>query len=109
MRRNPVQPSRRTDEQCTKRVEHELSSRKRADDAHASNLQFDGVLGVGTARFERNGDEFEAAGNALCGGWLPDSVYQPDDRPSFELCLNDCSEHPEDKHIVEICIPVKPL
>ena len=61
------------------------------------------------ARFELNGNEFGDAWNTVCGSWLPDSGYQPDDRPSFELCLNDAREHPEGKHIVEICIPVKPL
>jgi AraC family transcriptional regulator len=59
--------------------------------------------------FEIDETEFEAAWNALYGGWLPDSGYQPDDRPSFEMCLNDPKEHPQHKHIVDICVPVKPL
>lgn len=61
------------------------------------------------ARFEIRSDEFGDAWNAVCGGWLPDSGYQPDDRPSFELSLNDPSTHPAGKFVVEICIPVKPL
>ncbi|HPQ41968.1 MAG TPA: GyrI-like domain-containing protein [bacterium] len=40
---------------------------------------------------------------------MPDSGWQPDDRPCFELCLNNPATHPERKHIVDICIPVKPL
>jgi AraC family transcriptional regulator len=43
------------------------------------------------------------------GDWLPDSGYQPDDRPCYELYHNDPKEHPENKCIVDICIPVKPL
>jgi AraC family transcriptional regulator len=53
--------------------------------------------------------EFGPAWNALCGGWLPDSGYQPDDRPCFELCLNDPAQHPAHKHLVDLCIPVRPL
>lgn len=61
------------------------------------------------AYFELKTDEFELAWNTVCGVWLPESGYQPDDRPCFERCLNDFREHPEQKHIVEICVPVKPL
>lgn len=43
------------------------------------------------------------------GGWLPESGYQCDDRPTFELCYNNYNEHPEKKHIIDICIPIKPL
>lgn len=59
--------------------------------------------------FELSTDEYESAWNAMCGEWLPDSGWQPDDRPCFELCLNCPDEHPDGKHQVEICIPVKPL
>lgn len=62
------------------------------------------------ARFELSGsEEYEGAWNAFMGGWLPDSGYQPDDRPCYELYKNDPKEHPENKHIVDICVPVKPL
>lgn len=61
------------------------------------------------ARFEINGDEYEQAWNAVYSGWLPDSGYQPDDRPCFELCHNNPKEHPEGKHILDICVAVKPL
>jgi AraC family transcriptional regulator len=70
------------------------------------------VLQAGTyaqARFELNPDQYEAAWEAVCGEWLPESGYQPDDGIPFERYLNDPGEHPEGKHIVEICIPVKPL
>lgn len=61
------------------------------------------------AHFEINEDQFSEAWDAVLGGWLPESGYQPDDRPSYELCLNDPKEHPEKNYIVDICFPVKPL
>ncbi|MBN2324483.1 MAG: AraC family transcriptional regulator [Spirochaetes bacterium] len=59
--------------------------------------------------FELAGDEYEAAWNALYGTWLPESGYQPDDRPPFEMYLNDPKQHPEHKAVVDIYMPVKPL
>ncbi len=61
------------------------------------------------ARFELKGDEFQQAWNAVYGGWLPESGYQPDDGPCYELYHNDPKQHPEGKCIVDICVPVKPL
>ncbi|UCH95933.1 MAG: AraC family transcriptional regulator [Candidatus Aminicenantes bacterium] len=61
------------------------------------------------AHCEVSADEYEDAWNMLMGGWLPESGYQPDDRLCYELYLNDPKEHPENKHIVDICLPVKPL
>ena len=61
------------------------------------------------ARFELDVDQYAAAWDQVFKEWLPASGYQPDDRPAFELCHNDPHEHPEGKHIVDICIPVKPL
>ncbi|MBN2091197.1 AraC family transcriptional regulator [candidate division KSB1 bacterium] len=66
-----------------------------------------GKYGIG--HFELSADEFGEAWNALYAGWLPESGYQPDDRPCFELCLNDPKDNPEHKHIVDIYVPVKPL
>jgi len=43
------------------------------------------------------------------GVWLPESGYQPDDRPAFEWYHSDCSQHPEKKAVVDICVPVRPL
>ena len=59
--------------------------------------------------FELKSDEYGQAWQALCAGWLPESGFEPDGRPSMELYLNDYREHPEGKHIVDICIPVKPV
>ncbi len=61
------------------------------------------------AHFELNVDEYEEAWGIVCGEWLPDSGYQPDDRLCYEICLNNPAEHPEGKHIVDICVPIRPL
>lgn len=61
------------------------------------------------AHFELRPDEYEKAWNQIYGEWLPKSGYQPDDRPCFELYLNDPKQHPEGKCIVDIHVPVKPL
>jgi len=61
------------------------------------------------ASFEIAADEYEAAWDMLMGGWMPESGYQPDDRLCYELNHNDPKEHPEHKHIVDICVPVRPL
>ena len=60
-------------------------------------------------RFELTSSEFQGAWDSMCGCWLPDSGWQPDDRPCFESYLNDHRSHPEGKFIVDICVPVKPL
>lgn len=61
------------------------------------------------AHFELNEDEFGDAWDAVMGGWLPGSGYEPDDRLCYELCLNKPDDHPEKKHIVDICVPVRPM
>jgi AraC family transcriptional regulator len=59
------------------------------------------------ARFELGPADYGAAWEAVYGGWLPESGYQPDDRPAFELYHGQPG--PDGKHAVEICVPVKPL
>jgi AraC family transcriptional regulator len=66
-----------------------------------------GKYGVG--HFEIMPVEYQKAWDTVLCGWLPESGYQCDDRPCFEIYLNDPKQHPEGKHIVDICIPVKPL
>lgn len=61
------------------------------------------------ANFELKDDEYEAAWNSIYSTWLPESGYQPDDKPPLEFYLNNPQDHPEGKHIVDICVPVKPL
>lgn len=53
--------------------------------------------------------QYGEAWDRLIGDWLPRSGYQPDDRLCYELYLNNPDEHPEKKHIVEICEPIRPL
>jgi AraC family transcriptional regulator len=61
------------------------------------------------AHCELSPDEYVGAWKMLMGGWMPESGYQPDDRLCYELYLNDPEEHPENKCVVDICVPVKPL
>ena len=77
----------------------------------------DGEIGKTTIRvgkyvvshFEIGFNEYEDTWNAVFGGWLPESGYQPDDAPCYELYHNNPEEHPVHKHIIDICLPVKPL
>ena len=59
--------------------------------------------------FEIDVDQYQEAWNFMFGNWMPESGYQPDDLPAFEMYLNDPKKHPENKHIINICVPVKPL
>ena len=59
------------------------------------------------AHFEITADQYEGAWRSVYEEWLPESGYQVDYRPCFELFLNDPKQHPEGKHIVNICVPVK--
>mgnify|MGYP000849107238 CR=1 FL=1 len=59
--------------------------------------------------FEINSNQFQDAWDYICGEWLPQSGYQMDDGLCYELYLNDPAEHPENKHIVDIHVPIKPL
>lgn len=61
------------------------------------------------ARFELDSKEFESAWDVLMGVWMPDSGYQPDDRLCYEINHNNPKQHPEGKHVVDICVPVRPL
>ncbi len=61
------------------------------------------------ASCEINVDEYQQAWDALMGGWMPDSGYQPDDRLCYEIARNNPDQHPKKKHLVDICVPVKPL
>jgi AraC family transcriptional regulator len=53
--------------------------------------------------------DYEKAWTYIFSEWLPTSGYMPDDKPSYELYLNNPKEHLEKKHIVDICVPVKPM
>ena len=66
-----------------------------------------GKFAVG--RFEIAADEYGEAWDMVAGGWLPESGYQPGDGPCYEIYQNDPKTHPENLHIIDICMPVKPL
>jgi AraC family transcriptional regulator len=53
--------------------------------------------------------QYGEAWDRLIGDWLPGSGYQPDDRLCYEVYLNNPDKHPENKHVVEICEPIRPL
>jgi AraC family transcriptional regulator len=79
----------------------------RVDGEAGKNILPAGKYAVG--RFELSSHEFEEAWTGVMGGWLPQSGYQCDDRPCFEIYQNDPKQHPEGKCVVDICVPVKPL
>jgi AraC family transcriptional regulator len=53
--------------------------------------------------------EFGDAWGFMYGRWLKDNGYRAAEGLSFEIQKNDSCTHPEKKHVVDICIPVKPL
>jgi len=60
------------------------------------------------AHVEIDPSEYGAAWDKLVGEWLPANGYAPDsERLCYELYLNDPGQHPEKKHIVDICEPVR--
>ncbi|QWH18209.1 AraC family transcriptional regulator [Bacillus mycoides] len=58
--------------------------------------------------FEILQDEYKGAWNFLYGEWLPNSGYKPRDSYPFEVYRNDPRQHPENKHIVDIYVPIEP-
>lgn len=81
------------------------------------NTEVDGEIGkmvipggkYACAKFEINPDEYHSAWQSIYSGWLPESGYEPDDGPCFELYLNDPKTHPEGKHVFEIYVSVRPV
>ena len=61
------------------------------------------------ARFGIDDDQYGEAWNQFMSEWFPESGFQPDDRMCYEVYRNDPDTHPEHKHIVDICEPVRPL
>jgi len=82
------------------------------------NTKVDGAIGkmelpggkcaVGSFEIDGSGG-YEKAWDLMMAGWLPDSGYQPDDRLCYEIYKNDPKSHPDGKHLVDICVPIKPL
>lgn len=81
-----------------------------------NDVKVDGEIGklaipggkYAVGHFELSNEEFQQAWNTMCN-WFVESGYQQGDGCTYELYHNDYSTHPEKKHIVDICIPVKPL
>jgi len=61
------------------------------------------------AHVEIDPSQYGEAWDRLITDWMPQSGYQPDGRLCYENYLNNPEKHPEGKHIVEICEPVRPL
>ena len=81
------------------------------------DTQVDGEIGkmvikggsYAIGHFEIDQGRYGEAWDALMGGWLPESGYQPADGVCYEDYRNDPKEHPEGKCVVDICVPVRPL
>ena len=56
--------------------------------------------------FEISAQEFGRAWGYMFGEWIPRNGYVPAEGYSFEIKKNDSDDHPEKKHLVDICIPV---
>ncbi|MGE7859596.1 AraC family transcriptional regulator [Bacillus mobilis] len=59
--------------------------------------------------FEIFQDEYKGAWDFLYGEWFPNSGYKPRDAYPFEMYKNDPRQHPENKHIVDIYVPIEPF
>lgn len=57
--------------------------------------------------FSVTAEQFAEAWGYMYGKWMAGSGYHPGEGLAFEIQHNDSSEHPEQKHIIDICIPVK--
>ena len=66
-----------------------------------------GLFGVATVEIDPS--QYGEAWDRLMTDWMPQSGYQPDGRLCYELYLNNPEKHPEGKHIVEICEPIRLL
>jgi AraC family transcriptional regulator len=81
------------------------------------NTEVDGDVGkmiipkgkYAMAHFEITADQFQEAWNSVYRDWLPESGYQPEDRPCYELYSGNCEESKDGKFKVDICVPIKPL
>jgi AraC family transcriptional regulator len=58
-------------------------------------------------RFEIGNNEFGKAWSLMYGDLIPTHGGRPGPGSAYEIKLNDSDEHPEHKHIVDICIPVE--
>ena len=61
------------------------------------------------AHVEIDPDQYGEAWDRLLRDWMPQSGYCPDDRLCYERYPSDNRKQPQDKHIVDICEPIRPL
>jgi AraC family transcriptional regulator len=52
---------------------------------------------------------FDEAWMSFILNWLASSDYQLDDRPPYQIYYNDPNTHPLKHHILDLCLPIKPL
>lgn len=79
-----------------------------------SQVQLSGEVGemiiprgkYAVGRYEISVMEFEKAWNSICV-WLVENGYESRDAEYYEIYHNDHMEHPEQKFILDICVPVK--
>ncbi len=60
-------------------------------------------------RYEGSIDAIGSAYDWFFAQWLPESGFQVDDRPCYDIYLKDPDDTPERKTIADICMPVKAL
>jgi len=61
------------------------------------------------AHAEIDPTQYGEAWDRLMSDWMPQSGYCPDDRLCYERYPGDIRKHPQNKHIVDICEPIRPL
>ncbi len=77
-------------------------------DGHVNAMKVPGGR-FAVAHVEIDANEYGEAWDKLIGEWMPDNGVKPDEsRLCYELYLNDPNQHPQKKHIVDICEPVLP-
>lgn len=54
-------------------------------------------------------NEYSGAWDFMYSEWLSNSGYQPRDSFAFEVYNNDPNTHPQNKHLVDIYLPIEPL
>lgn len=59
--------------------------------------------------FEIFQSQYSEAWDFMYGEWLSNSGYKPSEAFAFEVYLNDPNTHPENKHLVDIYLPIEYL
>jgi AraC family transcriptional regulator len=77
-------------------------------DGEVRTMKIPGGL-FAVAHVEIDPSEYGDAWDRLVGEWMPENGYRSDcGRLCYELYLNDPKEHPQGKHVVDVCEPVRP-